>query len=733
MVAQGYISQNQANQAMTVDIMSQVHPLVSKYQNIQDPYFVLAAKQQLIDKYGAGTVQLGGWKVITTLNLAQQAESEKLINQNLPAVERAGGDEEATVVENVHTGQITSLIGGINFNNPNYGQINYAAGALIEPGSSFKPYVYATLINNNTDVGAGSVLYDSQGPIPGYPCTDKAVPDSGGNCLWDDNLTYPGPETLRYALGGSRNVPAVKAMVEADPNDHSASRVQSVNLALNTASKMMDDQYSNAYNCYSNAALTVTTQCYSSSGIGTGELTLADHANGLATLARMGNAIPSTYILKITDSNGKNIYTYTQPAGSQVINPQTAYIVNNMLSDPNASYFAPSAKFQHWDGWDFAIKTGTAVNNYDYLMVSYSTQYAVVTWVGNHTLNTSMTGSSDALTYVLDHGLMTYLHTGLTADNWAQPAGIQHLPAYVMTNITPSLFFSAIGPSPSTDIYPSWYKPNTGSGGTQTIDKVSGLLATGCTPADAKETVGHTNANTFSIDQFYGTTASTSSSGVVGNDNVHNCSDSPPSIGAIDVSGQDVLGGGSATCTGTCTISATPLQGTHLLNDPTNYPQYPGTLTITANGNTICSSDNITSGVPFQCSYTPSSSFDGPITATVTDSVLYQSSSSSVNVNFVVGSSGNSGGGGGGGGSTITGTAISSAGKTTISWTGGSAPYTVTDNNAINNPICTGSSITTSGTSDSCIVETAPNALPGSTVTITDTDGDTSSPIKVTT
>ena len=85
-----------------------------------------------------------------------------------------------------------------------------------------KPFLYAALMQNNTDVGAGSVLYDSQQPIPGYPCTDKTQPtltSNGGNCLWDDNFVYPGPETIRYALAGSRNVPAVKASYEIDPTD----------------------------------------------------------------------------------------------------------------------------------------------------------------------------------------------------------------------------------------------------------------------------------------------------------------------------------------------------------------------------------------------------------------------------------------------------------------------------------------------------------------------------------
>src|SRR4030095_477338 len=80
---------------------------------------------------------------------------------------------------------------------------------------SFKPYDYAALMEKTDNFGAGSVLYDTQGPIPGYPCTNKNNPktDRTANCLWDSDFRFPGPLTIRYALGGSRNVPAVKAML----------------------------------------------------------------------------------------------------------------------------------------------------------------------------------------------------------------------------------------------------------------------------------------------------------------------------------------------------------------------------------------------------------------------------------------------------------------------------------------------------------------------------------------
>jgi penicillin-binding protein 1A len=192
MAKQGYITQKQADEAKKVDVLAQVHQQSPKYQNIKAPYFVLAAKHELEQTYGASTVQRGGWKVITTLDINLQDKAEQLVSSNLRNVSRYGADEEAIVAEEVQTGQIVSLVGGTDFFNKEYGQNNYAAGIKIPPGSSFKPYDYAALINNNNNVGAGSVLHDTQGALPGYPCTNKENPKQGGNCLQNYDFKYPG-------------------------------------------------------------------------------------------------------------------------------------------------------------------------------------------------------------------------------------------------------------------------------------------------------------------------------------------------------------------------------------------------------------------------------------------------------------------------------------------------------------------------------------------------------------
>jgi membrane carboxypeptidase/penicillin-binding protein len=123
-------------------------------------------------------------------------------------VRRQGGDTAGFAASDVKTGQMVALVGGSDFTNKDFGQNNYAR-LLLQPGSSYTPYDYAALIEKTDNSGAGSVLYETQGPLEGYPCTNKQRPKTVETVYGTNDSGYPGPTTLRYALGGSRNVPAV--------------------------------------------------------------------------------------------------------------------------------------------------------------------------------------------------------------------------------------------------------------------------------------------------------------------------------------------------------------------------------------------------------------------------------------------------------------------------------------------------------------------------------------------
>ena len=600
MVNQKMITKEEAEQAKTVDIIASVQPREPKYSGIKAPYFVLAAKGELEQRFGEKTVNRGGWKVITTLDMKLQADAEQVVSKALPIVKRQKGDNIAFAASEVETGQMVALVGGVDFTNPDYGQINYAQTPL-PPGSSFKPYDYATLIDSSENAGAGSVFHDIQAPLTGYPCTDKARPKDGGNCLWDYDFKYPGAMPIRYALGGSRNVPAVKAML-----------INGVEKTIATAESM---GLTSGYNCYADEQQTVEAPCYGSSALGDGAyLKLDEHVNAYGTFSRMGEYIDKTYLLKIEDSAGKTILEYSRPKGKQTIKPDTAYIIADILSDPNASYM--TTKIHNTNGWKVAVKTGTTADAKDGWMMGFSAKYAAGVWVGYHDRTREMSGFMETMTRPVFFNWMVAAHANQPAKNWERPQGVKDAPAYVMRNSSGG---AARMPSPATDLYPSWYKPKTGTTTSQTIDKVSNKVATDCTPELARETGKNSNTASFSVDIFVdaknsATTATTAT------DDVHNCSDVKPSVAAIIAPAQCTVGKD-------CEITVTVSEGTHPLNDP-NRPEYPGVVELYVNGAKI-DSKPATNLTPINFSFKPTVEGTSSIEARVIDSVLYSGSSTS--------------------------------------------------------------------------------------------------------
>ncbi len=684
MVGIGKIKKEEAEAAKKVDVLAAVQPQQTKYAGIRYPYFVLAAKNELTARFapsGSSTKsKIGGWKVITTLDVGLQDEAEKQVQNGLAQVKRQGGDTAAFAAEDVQTGQMVALVGGVDFTNPEYGQINYAQTPL-PPGSSFKPYDYSALIESS-GAGAGSVLYDTVQPLPGYPCTNKANPRQGGNCLVDYDFRAPGPLSLRYALGGSRNIPAVKAML-----------IAGVDKTIQTAEAM---GLKSGYKCYADTALTQSTQCYGASAIGDGAfLHLDEHVNGFATLSRMGSYIKQTYIMEIKDSADKTLYKWQQPTKEpdkkQAIRAETAYIVTNMISDPNASYLAGGrAKPQRYSGWNFAIKTGTTNDAKDGLMMGFSTKYSAGVWVGYHSRQKAMSGFMENMTQPILTGWMNAVHKNIKPVNWTEPPGIQKLPAFVVTT---HVGVGSVEPSPSTDIFPSWYKPREATtAGSSTIDQVSNKTATSCTPELAKKTVsGNTNSDKFSVDTFYGSLA-TQGNTASQQDDVHSCSDAKPAV-TLTISGN--------------TLTATATAGSHPFTDA-KYPQFPGTINFIVDGNVVKTYNDLSDSPATRTYDWTGSGGSHSVSVQVIDSVLYDSSDSGTmeaqSANLRAQGTTSSGGPGD---------------TTTFHWSGGTGSYGIYNASSPSTPLCTASAGSTS-----C---QAPTALVSGNVYVQDSSGAKSS------
>ena len=650
MQQQGYITAKEAKEAKAVDVLAQVKQKQSFYAGIKAPYFVLAAKKELRTTFPEAALNRGGWKVTTTVDLNLQKLAEEQLEKGKAQLRRQSADNAAIVMEDNQTGQVMALIGGVDFANSEYGEINYATDVNISPGSSIKPYDYTSFIDNNTNVGAGSVLYDQIGALPQYPCTNKALPPAG-NCVWDFDRRSPGAMTLRYALGGSRNIPAVKTFLSSVPNDTSTNRTASINHTMGVINGLMNN--SDGYRCFkpgsdvSVASKADETQCYAAAGIGDGAyLHLDDHVNGIASISRLGQSIPKTYILKVTNSSGKVLKQFTQPKAKQVVKTDAAYIVTDMASDPGASYLGGSCnatncsgmKFHRYKGWKNAIKTGTTNDLYDGLMVSWNTKYTVGIWVGNHTRTVSYSGQPENMTDPIVKGIMQGAIDQLgnvQAVNWKQPAGIKVAAAYVNRSKTAA---GQTVPSSTTDLFPSWYVGKSASNTSQVLDKVSNKVATSCTPELAKSNSANSNAASWNVDVFAGGNTGGGAPQEVGKDDIHNCNDTKPTVSITAIT--DLTTGLATTdCTKGCTVMVYAEQGTYDLTSADRL-SFPGTLTLQANGTTVDSVGISSSGNhPF--TYKPASGVSGNVTLTVQviDSVLYEGTDTAT-ISVISGTSG---------------------------------------------------------------------------------------------
>lgn len=487
------------------DVLASLKPVSDQYAEAKAPHFVQMVKEDLIEELGAKVVGQGGLTVTTTLDLRVQniidAEVDKVFASSLPTT--MGFDNAAVTMIDNQTGQILGLRGSRDYNYPDYGAVN-AATAFIQPGSTIKPLVYSSLIDNqngsNGSFGAGSIIADTAIPQSIYRTGNgKSVSNADG--------TFKGNISLRQALGESRNIPAIKAMA-----------MNGVDETKETIRNMGDKSY-----CTDGADQTAGL----ASAIGGCGVKQVEHVNAFATLARMGVYKEVSSILNVTNAQNEKLYEW-KDEGTQVIDSQTAYIISDILTDENARRGTMGARptGMYISGIKTATKTGTSDIGglkKDAWMISYTPKATLGAWYGNNVPAALKSGSSlylgpliSAISTAVYNDVFKADGTWKTGDWFTKPSGIQTL--------------SVNGKS---DIYPSWYNKNKAkvTTETKTFDKVSKKLATSCTPEGAKEDLEVTkNTDPLTKEVTY-----TPPDGydTVNYDDFHQCSDASPTISAI--------------------------------------------------------------------------------------------------------------------------------------------------------------------------------------------------------
>jgi penicillin-binding protein 1C len=344
--------------------------------HIAAPHFVFFIKDYLEKKYGEGALENGGLKVTTTINYELQKKAEEItLAQAKDNEKNWNGKNAAVVVIDPKTGQILTMIGSRDYFDKSIdGNFNVATASR-QPGSSFKPIVYAlamqkgytentTLFDVRTEFNAS--CSPTGKPLSGHSSADCYMPDD-----YDNN--FRGPMTLKEGLSQSINIIAVKLLYLVGIKD-------SINFAHDLGITTLNDP----------------TRYGLSLVIGGGETTLLDMTSVYSVFANEGIRNPYTGILSIEDNNG-NILEKFEDKSYKVIEPNTTRILSDILSDNVArtpTFGANSPLVVN--GHDVAVKTGTTNNNKDAWTIGYTPSMTVGVWVGNNE-NTPMKKGGAAL------------------------------------------------------------------------------------------------------------------------------------------------------------------------------------------------------------------------------------------------------------------------------------------------------------------------------------------------
>jgi 1A family penicillin-binding protein len=331
---------------------------------IKAPHFVFFIKDYLEQKYGAEMVDKGGLKVTTTLDYNLEEKAEAIVKEGALKNKKDWNGENASLVAiDPKTGQILTMVGSRDyFDKEIDGNFNVAT-ATRQPGSSFKPFIYATAFNKG--FRPDTVLFDL--PTEFQTTCDaygKALPGhSQKDCYKPDNYDgkFRGPMSLRDALAQSINVVAVKLFYLA---------------GLPSSLKTAEDMGISTLSDIGRYGLTLV--------IGGGEVTLLDITSAYSVFANNGIRNPYTGILKIEDSTGRVLEEASTNA-QEVLPKNTALTISDVLSDEKArqpTFGVHSVLYI--PGRDVAVKTGTTNNNKDAWTVGYTPSISVGVWAGNN-------------------------------------------------------------------------------------------------------------------------------------------------------------------------------------------------------------------------------------------------------------------------------------------------------------------------------------------------------------
>ncbi len=366
MVEDGYISKAQSIDAENAELTFRTS---RNEAGFKAPHFVLYVKQKLIDQFGDKMVEQGGLRVTTTLDYRLQDQVQNIVTTEVGKLKDYRVGNGAAVVMNPQNGQILAMVGSKDY----FGKSEPAGcreglNCVFEPnvnltlrerqpGSATKPITYAVGLQKGYT--ASTVLMDVKTELPGGANGSAYVP---GNY---DGL-YHGPVQVRYALGNSFNIPAVKMLA-----------LVGVKNVMEQAYKMGISSWEPTDENVNNVGLSLT--------LGGRELKLLDLTTAYAVLADKGKRHDPVSILKVEDAKGKVLYENHDSDGVKVLDEGIAFIISDILSDNGArSQAFGSNSILVVPGKTVSVKTGTTDQKRDNWAVGYTPSVVAGVWVGNN-------------------------------------------------------------------------------------------------------------------------------------------------------------------------------------------------------------------------------------------------------------------------------------------------------------------------------------------------------------
>jgi membrane peptidoglycan carboxypeptidase len=449
-------------------------------------HFILYIKQILEQKYGKEIVEQGGLKVYTSLDSELQDLAEEVSAERGEFNEaNYGTSNNAVLSVNAKTGEILAMVGSRDyFNEEIDGNINMTMWPR-QPGSSFKPFVYAQAFYKG--YAPGNVIYD----VPMRLGSKKPSNYDG---------SWSGKVTIRRALSRSMNIPAIKAYFLA------GEQKPIINLVEKLGITTLDENHDYGYPL----AL----------GAGSRGVPLSEMVTAYATFANNGRKPELTAILKVENANGDILEEWDPEPFEEVLDPQVAYLINDILSD-QASSVGPRLFV---NGHVNAAKTGTstkenkqesggAVRPADAWTIGYTPTIVTGVWTGN-TNGTGLGYNANGYDTAgpIYQAVMAKALEGMSAEPFPQPKGIQEIAISKVSGKLPVY-------TPSEEVYTEKFSSfSVPEAEDQVlieveIDKISGLLATEFTPPEARQTVRYQKyqaiANLFNwqteVDTFFAT------------------------------------------------------------------------------------------------------------------------------------------------------------------------------------------------------------------------------------